>query len=79
MFAKVFYILRVCQVLLACVLVVVLFEMMYFILVLIVTMMARSQAEVRQLLAVLRLADEGFFRNAADMLGIKDGENFCDC
>lgn len=79
MFAKVFYVLRVYQVLLACILVVVLFEMMYFILIFIVTMMTGSQAKVRQLLAILRMAEEGFSRNAATMLGIKDGENFYDC
>ena len=77
-FAKVFYVLRVYQVLLACILVVVLFEMMYLILIFIVTVMSGSKTKVRQLFAVLRMAEEGFSRDAATMLGIKDLENFYD-
>ena len=76
MFAEVFDVLRVYQIFLACILVVVLLEVVYLILVLIVTMMSRSEAKVGELFAILCVAEEGFSCDTSAVLGIKDLEDF---
>ncbi len=60
------------------VLIVVLLEMMYFILVFVVTMMSWSETKVRQLFPILRVVEEGSSRDAASMLGVEEIEDLND-
>ena len=74
--AEVLNVLGMYQVLLACVLIMVLLEVMDLVLILIVTVMPRPETEIGQCLAILGMLEEGFSRDAARVRRIENFKHF---